>query len=425
MKNKKIIVVILLVIILTLNFAKNFISNTNIEIGKIDFWNFQNDSEYLVLSRIFKDKYNIGSSKYGLCKFLDDNDERLDNIYILNEAENSDYLENYEAKYYTSQFGLQGHIFSFLYNKLHISIGKLNLACCLLLAIVLVAICYIIYNKYSKLMGWIFYISFLLSPWITAFAKNLYWVEFTWFLPVLFGLMLSMNYSKKKIFVPLIFISIFVKCLCGYEYISTIMLMTIAFFIIDFFNTKDKEERIKIVKTILIVGITCVLAFLMALVIHANVRGEGNIINGIKVIYEEDVLRRTVLGTDSERFNVAFSESINSTILQTVDKYFNWNTSIILGIEGQYFKLMFIATIAILMYNILKKKENCYRDLIMFIVFLCTTLSWFVLGKAHSYIHTHMNYVLWYFGFVQISIYIIIKFISEKVYEIGSKENKK
>ena len=58
----------------------------------------------------------------------------------------------------------------------------------------------------------------------------------------------------------------------------------------------------------------------------------------------------------------------------------------------------------------------------MFIVFLCTTLSWFVLGKAHSYIHTHMNYVLWYFGFVQISIYIIIKFICEKIYEVASKE---
>lgn len=28
---------------------------------------------------------------------------------------------------------------------------------------------------------------------------------------------------------------------------------------------------------------------------------------------------------------------------------------------------------------------------------------------AHSYVHTHMNYVLWYFGFVQICIYILCK----------------
>ena len=46
MKNKKILIVILLVALLTLNFAKNFISNSSIKIGEIDFWNFQNDSEY-------------------------------------------------------------------------------------------------------------------------------------------------------------------------------------------------------------------------------------------------------------------------------------------------------------------------------------------------------------------------------------------
>ncbi len=418
MKNKKILIVILLVALLTLNFAKNFISNSSIKIGEIDFWNFQNDSEYLVLSKIFKDKYNMENSRYGLSKFINENDEILD----INQLQDNDYIQNCESQNYISQLGLQGHIFSFLYNKLHITIGALNLACCLLLAIVLVAICYVIYNKYSKLMGWIFYITFLLSPWVVAFAKNLYWVEFTWFLPALFGLMLSINYSQKRIFVPLIFISILIKCLCGYEYISTIMLTTIAFFIIDFFNTKDKEEKIKIVKTTLIVGIACVLAFITALIIHGTLRGEGNIIEGVKSIYEDDVLRRTILASEAEQFPEVYSESINATTLETIDKYFSWNTNIIVGIEGKYFKLIFVTVIAILLHNILKKEKNCYRDLIMFIVFLCTTLSWFVLGKAHSYIHTHMNYVLWYFGFVQISIYIIIKFICEKIYEVASKE---
>ena len=35
-----------------------------------------------------------------------------------------------------------------------------------------------------------------------------------------------------------------------------------------------------------------------------------------------------------------------------------------------------------------------------------TSVSWFVLGKAHSYIHTHMNFAMWYFGFVQLLFYI-------------------
>ena len=62
--------------------------------------------------------------------------------------------------------------------------------------------------------------------------------------------------------------------------------------------------------------------------------------------------------------------------------------------------------------------------MVMFLVFLATTLSWIILGKSHSYIHTHINFVLWYFGFVQICLYEIIQFICGKTYEIGGKIEK-
>ena len=57
-------------------------------------------------------------------------------------------------------------------------------------------------------------------------------------------------------------------------------------------------------------------------------------------------------------------------------------------------------------------------DLIMmYIVSFFTTLSWFVLAKSHSYVHIHLNYVLWYFGFVQICLYVIV----DKIYLIYKK----
>ena len=71
--------------------------------------------------------------------------------------------------------------------------------------------------------------------------------------------------------------------------------------------------------------------------------------------------------------------------------------------------------------NILRKRKNCYRDMVMYIMFLVTTLSWIILGKSHSYIHTHINFVLWYFGFIQICLYEIIQFICQVTYEIGEK----
>ena len=237
-KLTKIIILFFLILIFILNFSNNFFSNVDEVIGYRSFRNFQDDSEYLVYSKLIEREYVNTPSKYGLLRFDD---------------------EKTEFANYTSSFGLQGHVFSFMYNNIHISLLGMRLLCCILLSIVLMGICLIIYKKYNKLLGASFYLTFLLSPWIVAFARNLYWVEFTWFLPVLFALMLSTNYSKWKIYVPLIFTSILLKCLCGYEYITSIMLLTISFFIIDFFIVKEKSEKVKIVKTTLIVGIACLL----------------------------------------------------------------------------------------------------------------------------------------------------------------------
>ena len=410
---------ILLILLLTLNFSKNLIGKNFV--GAPIFEGFQTDSEYLVFSKIFQDKYAIENNKYGLGCVVTESNERLDNIWNTIQDYKSEKINIQE---YPSQIGLQGYAFSFLYNKIHMPFWMMKLICCTILAVTLMLICYIISKKYGKLMGSIFYITFLLSPWVVAFAKNLYWVEFTWFLPVLFGLILSTNYKKKKIWIPCIFISVLIKCLCGYEYISTIMLGTIAFFIIDFFTTKEKERRKEIVKTTIIVGITCLSAFAIALCTHAVLRGEGNILQGVESIYKNDILRRTIIVSDKETFPEVYQESLNASVKETVAKYFNWDSNVITGIDGKYFRLIFVSTLAIIVYDILKKRENCYRNMIMFLVFLATTLSWIILGKSHSYIHTHINFVLWYFGFVQICLYEIIQFACRMTYEIGGKIEK-
>ena len=230
MKRKilKILILSFFVLLLMLNFSCNYFSSEDEMIAGVPFSSFQSDSEYDVYSKLYSNKFGKNTdSLYGLSIIYDKDGKSLYNKVHMNEFD-----ESYKVVDYRSQIGLQGHIMSFLFNKLNVSLSMLKLMCITLLAIVLVAICYFICKKYNNLLGAVFYFTFLLSPWVVAFARNLYWVEFTWFLPVLFALMLSMNYSKKKIFVPLIFISILVKCMCGYEYITTIMLSTISFFLI-------------------------------------------------------------------------------------------------------------------------------------------------------------------------------------------------
>ena len=80
--------------------------------------------------------------------------------------------------------------------------------------------------------------------------------------------------------------------------------------------------------------------------------------------------------------------------------------------DGNLFPLLCVATIGIYIYEISRRKLNV-ELLTMYMVFFLTSVSWFCLAKAHSYVHTHINYVLWYFDYVQICFYIIINKIVE------------
>lgn len=52
--------------------------------------------------------------------------------------------------------------------------------------------------------------------------------------------------------------------------------------------------------------------FLTAICIHAVLKGNGNIMEGIKNIFEQDVLRRTN-GADLNNFDVAYWPSMNAS----------------------------------------------------------------------------------------------------------------
>ncbi len=317
---------------------------------------------------------------------------------------------------YQSQYGLQGKIFYFLSQYLNPDncVAYLNLFCCLATATIFVLIVMILFYKYDFLMATCFLITFLLSPWVVNFAKNLYWVEFTWFIPMLIGLFCSWKINNKTcriISYIATFLSITIKCLCGYEYISTIMLGMIAFLLVDFILAlinKDTKTSKLLFKTIFIMGILALLGFVIAILIHACLRGNGNIISGIKDIYTQDVLRRTV-GGNIEDWPEVYWSSFNASVGETLKKYFSFSTEIITGISGSLFPMLCIIPICIFIYNYLNYKIVNWELLLMYIIFLLTSISWFTLAKAHSYIHTHMNYVLWYFGFVQICFYIICK----------------
>ena len=316
---------------------------------------------------------------------------------------------------YLSQFGLQGQVFRWMAKRSDhpTDISDLNLLCSLNTAGVLCLICFLLYRKYNGLLAGCFYVTFLLSPWIVNFARNLYWVEFTWFLPMVVGLLCAIKIDRKRWRI-LSYIAgwaaIFVKCLCGYEYLTSIMLGMIIFLLADWFEALKHHERQnakRLFFTVFSLGISAILGFICALCIHAHMVGNGDIGAGIITILERTILLRTN-GGSLENFGAEYWPSLNASIWEVLKTYFQFSTQLLTGIQGNLFPMLAISPVVCFFYNATFRRQE-WKDVSLYILSFVTSISWLVLAKSHSYIHTHMNYVLWYFGFVQICIYILCK----------------
>lgn len=416
---------IILIVIFTIIFKTNFLGILTLHAGE---YPFQYDSEDLAISAIVAEKYNINDTGVGLGRIISKN---IDKEYIAENIYLHDSNQNYGLSFlgYYSQIGLQGIFYSTIYstigdftdNKYLIEFFRWSNS--FLLSVIVFSICYIIAIKYNYLMAIIWGLIFLFSPYILNFSHNLYWVEFTWFLPILIGLIAatdSINFKFKNLFVAIgIFLSILIKCLCGYEYLSTIMIIMTMFVLSDLIasifarNSLVMKRKLKLFFIIALCGLS---AFTAALFMHGYSRGNGDILIGIHSIYEKDILRRTIIGNENNftSSNSIVMESIKVPTTKVITKYFkpySENQNFVIKLAGKSFWPLSVIALIIMIYRLYYRRCNQIENIqimSLFMISLVSTLSWIILAKSHSYIHTHINYVLWFFGYVQMMIYILV-----------------
>jgi hypothetical protein len=133
-------------------------------------------------------------------------------------------------------------------------------------------------------------------------------------------------------------------------------------------------------------------------------RGDS-LLTGFQSIVELDLKRRTY--GDPNLFPPEYKASLSCSALDILKIYiFNWTTPLVPGFSGSLFKLLMVFSLAGIGYKYMIKHVSRHRDLMLFAFFFIVPLSWLLLFKGHSYIHTFLNFLLWYFGFVQALIYI-------------------
>lgn len=396
--------------------------------------NFQLDSEELAVGSYAASYYQLDKKWFGLGR-LNSKDVKSttekgnrdwntsEKIYRQKDADKN----HLSFGPYGSQLGWQGQFYSLISRHIYFKNIKsiFQYMNCLLLSATILGIVYLLISKYGKKLAAIWGIVFILSPWIVNFAKNLYWVEFTWFLPMLVGLAAvspQIHIKHKNMVLALLaFLTIGIKASCGYEYISTVMAGMVLFPATDmiyYAASGDKNKAKELLKIILSLALGGLAGFFAVMCIHAYYRGNGNIISGLINIYHRDILRRTVLGSQNNfnSTNPSTMRSINASVFSVILTYFKFytnafKTDIILGIRGGYFILMTLLAFGFAWFR--HKGEPIFsylkdKEIVLLVLSMMATLSWIVLAKSHSYIHIHMNFVLWYFGYVQMCMYLIV-----------------
>lgn len=389
-------------------------------VGNKWFEEHQKDSEALVIGRIHNADVN-GISSNAL--FMQGNEEAIKTKYSFYK-----YKSWNNNDVYTSSSGLQGTFYvlldQILPNSKDIKIKLYYLLSSILLSLVLIT--FIIYTKteFGIIAALSLFFGIILSDWLVVFARNLYWSIWLMYLPTLISL-LYLNQSKfvrsKKRLYFLIYLTIFIKSLCGYEYLSTIFIsMTIPFIYKGIAYSQIKENIIEIIK----IGFYGGMAFISALVIHGLqlsllYSDATKAFNNITAI----VLKRTHGNPDN--VDPIYTKSLESDVLEVISIYVNGFYHDFYNVLTGYFRLDFItlsaffliSSLALISVTKINNKQIIFKKsyALVFCLLISTLapLSWFILAKGHSYIHTTMNHLLWNIPFNLIGFIIIGYTISQ------------
>ena len=257
-------------------------------------------------------------------------------------------------------------------------------------------------------------LSISLSQWMTVMARNLYWVLGLMYLPFLIVFIFHKYEEVKgavsyRLLYFLVFIAILIKSLSGYEYISTIMIATVS--PIVYFSVKNQWSYLITIKRMLLTFTFGLLGFFTALLIHIwqLQLSTGSIGKAWSVILERILVRTHA--TSSTYAGTPYEKSLSSSIYEVFRRYINGDALELKSIFGSDFfvtvsfeSLIWIYLIAtILAFAGFKYTKRYYRQLLALSVAtwfsFAAPLSWFFLAKGHSYIHVHINYILWHLPF--------------------------
>jgi hypothetical protein len=339
-------------------------------------------------------------------------------------------FDGYEI--YKSHIGGQGMLFSILNNLLyHLPAAeRLNIFHALnslLSAFAITLIVLWFYREFGLVVGLCVLASAVFSQWLLVFGRLLWWSFWVFYLPMivlLYYLKRNMPASKKQYmkFTLIVLLSVLIKCLfAGYEYMTTALIMMVVPFI--YFAVKYNIGPAGYIKGLsaAVAGSAIAILLTFTVLCFQISAVEGSFVNGVNhIIYSYE--KRTY--ADPADMPADYQATVEASRIGLVYNYMNgiffdannyittsnaFLSNYLFKIKYIYLIFLFFALSVFLRFHERKHPslpERRHRLALVLATWFSFSapLSWYIVFKAHSYAHQHLNCVLWqmpftFFGF--------------------------
>lgn len=334
-------------------------------------------------------------------------------LRILNEGIVPDSFSHYR-----STIGMQGFFYAWLYQTLNLTSFKALYRLNAIFSAMALLVCSILLGKiFGRAFGIIFFLSLFTSSWVANFSGSLYFSLAFWILPAIIAFSLyrvvatqnKLSKTTLTLFCLAYMFAIALRASMSYEFLTSVILFSLSPFIVSFiygvltgsqspFLSLSAKKAFKYGLGLFILA--CV-GFLLTFIIHTHIRGGGDLWAGLMDIYHNDFLRRMVGGNPKD-FHPGYAPSLTASAFEVIKIYLS--------------KPFLLFLLGVSMLVCLVESHKSYKNfyIALLVCFALPALSWFVLGKSHSYIHTHFCFVLWCLGFWASIIYIPLHYFYRK-----------
>ena len=297
---------------------------------------------------------------------------------------------------YPSHFAMQGYVFAAidLIDPLprRVRLSFYHLLASLFTASMFVWMAAILRSKF----GWAAFFGFLLpvaiEPMFSGLAPNLCWFAGSWLLPLPFGMLLADEDDPRRarFLLGLLFLAFLFRFLSGYEFTSTIILATAVGCIL---TVKERPDPFRhVLRNAVRVVSLGVAAFAVAAIMQAAKQGGF-------AVFMQKAANRMVGDSSSLQDQLILGKF--QPIGAVIWAYLGGNYITLIKSFG--FLLTLLALYAVLI--LLDERFNWFygaqrgRLQVLALAVLASfaaPLSWFILGKGHSFDHMPYDMAMWY-----------------------------